>query len=203
MTNNQISYFKAKEDERHNRAVEEEQRRSNLRNEQIKQMEAETAKAHYERSDTEQQRSNLVKEQQNATVISQDYTKLAQEQAKIQETIKHNRASEEIDWINANAKAKDAAAKMVTAQSTSELNYAKAGLTYAQTAHTDIQAMLDAARTDLTNAQTDQALVTIPNIVADTQLKRSTRDKVITETSFIPLNTWSNVIRNFGIGGLL
>lgn len=203
MTQNQISYFKAKEEQRHNLAMEQEQNRSNLANEAIQRMNAESNKAHYERSDSEAHRSNIVKESQQATVISQDYTKLAQEQRKINETIKHNRASEEISWIEANAKAKDAASKMITAQSSAELNYARAGLTYAQTAHEDVSAALDIARRQQTEAQTDQILVQIPNIMADTQVKRATRDKVITETSYIPLNTWSNVIRNLGIGGMI
>lgn len=203
MTQNQISYYKAKEDERHNKAMEEEQRRANRANEAIQTMNAQTTREHYERSDSETHRSNVANEGFRGTEISQNYTKLAQEQSKIRETARHNRNQEEIDWVSANAKAKDAASKMITAQSGAELNYARAGLTYAQTAHEDVTAALDIARTEQTRAQTDQITVTIPNIMADTQVKRATRDKVITETSYIPLNTWSNVIRNLGIGGML
>lgn len=203
MTTNQISYFKAKEEQRHNQAVEEEQRRSNRANEDIQRMKAESDKAHYERQDSETQRSHLVSESQKGVELTQGYTKLAQEQTKLAETAKHNRAQEEIEWITANAKSKEAAAKMITSQANAELDYAKSGLTYAQTAHEDILAALDVAREAQTRAQTDQVLVTIPNIMADTQVKRATRDKVITETSFIPLNTWSNVIRNLSLGSIL
>lgn len=203
MTQNQISYFKAKEEERHNKVMEQEAKRSNLANEAIQRMNAESTKSHYERSDSETVRSNLVRESQNATSITQNYTKIAQEDRKIAETAKHNRAEEEIAYITANAKAKEAAAKMVTSQAAAEADYARAGLTYAQTGLTDVQAAVEAARVNQIKAQTDQIYVSIPQTVSQTEVNRATRDKIITETSYIPLNTWSNVLRNLGIGGII
>lgn len=210
MTTNQISYYKAKEDERHNRAMEAETARANQAQERIKQYEADSSRSHYERSDAETQRSNLVKESQNAVTLDQGYTKLAQEQQKINETAKHNRNQEEIDWVNSNAKSKEASAKMITAQSGAELSYARAGHEYAQTALTDIEAAVEIARknqihaqTEQTQAQTNLINVQIPQTRAATEEAKARTYKTITETSFIPISTFSNVVRSLSLGSLL
>lgn len=201
MTSNQISYFKAKEEQRHNREMEAENERSNRAQEYLKQQEIEVNrakaaadKAHQERADAETQRANLVREQQNGVTLDQNYTKLAQEQQRIKETARNNRANEEIAWINANAAAKNASSNAVRAQSGAELDFATAGLRYAETAHTDIKAILDSARADQTRQQTNLLLYQQAATVAQTQLSRAQRDNVITQTSYIPLNTWGNLV---------
>lgn len=203
MTSNQISYFKVKEDQRHNQAMEQETARSNRAQEDISRAQAQATKAHYERSDAETNRANLVKESQNAVTIDQDYTKLAIERGKLAETARHNRNQEEIDWVSANAKAKDAAAKMVSAQSGALLNYAKAETEYGKAALNDITAQVELARRDNIQAQTDQIQVSIPETIARTQLTRAQRDNVITQTQYIPLNTWANVIHSLSLGSAI
>jgi sRNA-binding protein len=99
---------------------------------------------------------------------------------------------------------------MITAQSGAELNYAKAGHEYAQTALTDIEAAVEIARknqihaqTENTQAQTNLINVQIPQTRAQTEESKARTYKTITETSFIPLTTFSNVVRSLSLGSML
>lgn len=201
MTSNQISYFKAKVEEAHNKAVEAETQRANLVAEQLRREEIElnkqkiaADKAHQERLDAETQRSNLMRESQNAISLDQGYTKLAQEQQRIRETARNNRNMEEISWINANANERNASSNAIRAQSGATLDFATSGLRYAETAHTDIKAVLDSAKAAQTREQTNLLLYQQAATAAQTQLTRAQRDNVITQTQYIPLNTWGNLV---------
>lgn len=183
MTSNQIAYYKAREEERHNREVERENQRSNMMNEHLTRLNQGMTRRHYNRMDIETNRSNLVKEAQNAESLSQNYAKLA-------ETIRSDLANEDI--------------KRTQARADAYLSYSTAGLRQAETAYTDVKASYDLARTANVNAQTQTEMARYYDVLHDVSLKDSQREKNVMETQLMPLNTIGSLLGNTGklLGGI-
>lgn len=108
MTRNQIDYFKAKEEKRHNLAGEAETRRSNyavegetnrhnLATEALQGHANVINQAHYERMDAETKRSNLTKESetQRHNIVSERLQSAANA-----ESVRHNKQNEAITYAH-------------------------------------------------------------------------------------------------------
>lgn len=85
MTTNQIAYFSAKEQQRHNYAVERETGRHNVAEE-----------SHFTRMDAETLRHNLATEQQARENLNLGYAQLDLGNRQLEETQRHNYASESL-----------------------------------------------------------------------------------------------------------
>jgi hypothetical protein len=96
MTTNQIAYFGAKEQQRHNYAVEMENQRHNVRTEDISQETNTINRSHLERMDSETQRHNLATEQQAREQLNLGYAQLDLGNRTLAETSRHNKASENL-----------------------------------------------------------------------------------------------------------
>lgn len=173
MTQNQIAYMQAVETKRHNQEME----RLEGESQQI-------SRTHYERSDTETARSNRAKEALQGTSIGVDYARLA-------ETQRSNLAYEAIGRENA-------AANYVRAQSSAYLDYATAGLRFAETGLADVNASYTVSRTNLTDQQTRVEAAKYYNELANYSLTQAQTERVVTETELMPLNTASNLMGGAG-----
>jgi hypothetical protein len=96
MTTNQISYFEAKEQQRHNLAMEYETHRTNVANEGIKTQQNMITDSHYTRMDAETLRHNLATEQQAREQLNLGYAQLDLGNRQLAETTRHNYASESL-----------------------------------------------------------------------------------------------------------
>lgn len=94
MTTNQIAYFKAKEEQRHNLVTEQETGRHNLRTEDISAQTNEINRTHYVTADTENIRHNLASEGLNAASIDVSRYQAVTGRENLYESARHNQATE-------------------------------------------------------------------------------------------------------------
>jgi hypothetical protein len=98
MTQNQIAYFKAKIDEAHYERSDAENRRHNLRTEDLTAEGNAIQNTHFIRSDTETGRHNTATEAiQNASVDVSRYN-AETNRLNLYETVRHNQQNEELGW---------------------------------------------------------------------------------------------------------
>nr|QQM99844.1 putative ORF1 [Picobirnavirus sp.] len=93
MTQNQIAYFKAKQEQLHWERSDKENIRHNYMTEQLTQQSNLFTKEHYERSDSETARHNVAAED-----ISR--TEAETHRLNLYETVRHNQQSEQLGWAN-------------------------------------------------------------------------------------------------------
>jgi hypothetical protein len=96
MTTNQIAYFSAKEQQRHNWATEREQGRHNIETEKISSETNTINRTHLERMDSETMRHNLATEEQARQQLGLGYAQLDLGNRQLAETTRHNKASESL-----------------------------------------------------------------------------------------------------------
>lgn len=104
MTANLISYWRHKEDARHNLVVEAETERHNRRTEQYQFGSSAEAQRHNMATEIETNRSNLVYEgltaARDAEVARHNVAMEQHNIAALNETIRHNQATEQVQYLN-------------------------------------------------------------------------------------------------------
>lgn len=175
MTQNQISYFKAKEEERHNKIMESETQRSNLAQEKLKAREQNITQSHYERADA----INLLGNEIRGQELSLGY-------AKLDETKRSNLANEGIARTRANADA--------------YLSYSTAGLRQAEEALTDLKASNVAADTSLLHAKEQHEYAEYYNTLANVGYTNARTENVLMQTNMMPIQTVSQAIGSIAKG---
>lgn len=184
MTTNQIAYYKAKEEERHNREMERETQRSNYAREQLEKASQNITKVHYGHQDAETTRSNRAQEQLKETAIGVDYAKLS-------ETRRSNLANESIARTNAQT-------NRIKANSGAYLDYATSGLRFAETGLKDLEASYRIAQTQLTEAQTKHELASYYNTIEQVGLTQAQREHTQMQTNMLPIETWGKAVGSMG-----
>jgi len=191
MTQNQIAYFNAIEQKRHNQMVENETQRANMAKEALDKRNQNINRAHYVRADYETGRANRAQEKLKETAIGVDYAKLA-------ETQRSNLANEEINRFRARS-------DRMKAVSGSYLDYSTAGLRQSETALKDLEASYTIARTNLTEAEYATERARYYNEIEKVGLTQAQRDLTVMQTNLAPIDTWGKAVGSVtgGVGRLL
>lgn len=202
MTTNQIAYFSAKEQQRHNLATERETGRRNTIDE-----------SHFVRMDAETLRHNLATEQQARDQLNLGYAQLDLGNRQLEETQRHNYASESLSLGTLNESIRHNKASETIASNTlaetimhnrevekmqDELNGSQITANYAQANKVSREASLAAQKTETEKKQ--QSLLEAQQKLTDA--KTATEKKT---SKYIGAKIISETVRNYGsaVGSIL